>query len=271
MTIILIIAIAVFCYAGFQLYKIFHTYKASNDEYDKIASSYTMPYEGSSSNGSTDNSTDSSEKGIKAEASGEEYEDADPPLSVDWEALKSINPDITGWIYIDALSSISYPVCKGTDNEYYLHKTFEKQDLFSGAIFEDYSNASDFSDPNTIIYGHNMKNQSMFGKLKFLKEQETFDKSHYMWILTPEGNYRYRIFAVFDTDYDSDVYTQFNGRGSIFPEWAEKMKGLSEVNAGDMTFNENDFVVTLSTCTSNDNVRCVVLAKCVSSDRPVVK
>ncbi|MFR3321064.1 MAG: sortase domain-bontaining protein [Lachnospiraceae bacterium] len=75
-----------------------------------------------------------------------------------------MNSDIVGWLRIRALD-ISYPVVQGKDNDYYLHRTFEKTDNFAGCLFVNSYNMGDFTDQNTIIYGHNMKNGSMFGKL----------------------------------------------------------------------------------------------------------
>src|SRR5699024_10695797 len=85
---------------------------------------------------------------------------------------------------------------QGEDNDYYLHRTFRGQENFAGSIFVDASNAADFSDPNTIIYGHNMKNGSMFGTLRRLYDQEKYKDSKYLWICTPEGKFRYEIFSL---------------------------------------------------------------------------
>ncbi len=104
----------------------------------------------------------------------------EPPLAVDFESLKAINPDVKGWLYIEALD-ISYPVVQGPDNDTYLHTTYEgtSRTNFAGSIFLDYQNQDDFSDGNTIVYGHNMKNLSMFGKLKQMKEQKKYRDSVY--------------------------------------------------------------------------------------------
>ena len=262
--IIMIIAACVFLFSAYKLYGILHAYHETDKEYDAIRNEYTSPYEtaedSSLISGEAASDPAGSDSGV--------YEDGIPPLSADWDKLKKTNEDIVGWIYVEALPDISYPVCRGEDNDYYLHRTFERQSIFSGAIFEDCHNSPYFDDPNTIIYGHNMKSGAMFGKLKQLKNEETFGKSPYVWILTPEGNYRYRIFAVFDTPYDSDVYTQFTGAGEIVSEWAEKMHKQSVIPTG-IELKDDDYYITLSTCTSDSSKRCVAIAKCVSSERPV--
>lgn len=94
-------------------------------------------------------------------------------FEVDFDGLKAQNPDVAAWIQIPALE-VSYPVVKGTDNEYYLHHMFDGQEHKNGSIFIDYHNQADFTDHNTIIYGHNMKNGSMFGTLSRYQEESLY-------------------------------------------------------------------------------------------------
>ena len=115
-------------------------------------------------------------------------------------------------IYVDALPDISYPIVKGKDNQTYLHQTYEKNYNFAGTIFVDYENSGDFSDCNTLVYGHNMKNGSMFGHLKkFREDDKLYKQDKYFWILTPERNYRYEIITAYTTGVNSDTYTLFKG------------------------------------------------------------
>ena len=204
---------------------------------------------------------------LKTDTGDEVYEDADPPLEIDWEELRKINEDIVGWIYIDALPDISYPILRGRDNDYYLHHTARREYLFSGSIFEDYHNSPDFSDPSTIVYGHNMKDGSMFASLKKMNDQKIVDADPYFWILTPAGNYRYRIYSVMTTSVSSDVYLLHSYNGSEFLEWEKKMLSLSSVKS-DVKLLETDKTVVLSTCTSDSSMREVVIGKCVSGIRP---
>lgn len=130
-----------------------------------------------------------------------------------------MNPDVVGWIYVEALNHISYPIVQGKDNETYLHQTYEGNYNFAGTLFIDYENSSDFNDCNTLVYGHNMKNGSMFGHLKkFAEDQNVYNKSKYFWILTPDKNYRYEIISAYTTGVDSDTYTLFKGPGEEFSE-----------------------------------------------------
>ena len=274
---ILLIALAVFCYSGWRLYTIQRNYSAADGEYASLADEFTTPSKGGGSSGAADSQGGDGGAGGSAAASSAEsgdttgvqhyIEDAEPPVDVDWEYLKAINPEIVGWLYVDAKDNINYPICRGEDNDFYLHHTFRGDYLFAGSIFEECMNSPDFSDPNTIVYGHNMRNGSMFAGLKQLKSADVLNKSPYFWILTPDGNYRYHIICVMDTPVNSEVYTLFPGKGPAFLEWEKNLQKNSYVE-NEVPLAEDDFVVTLSTCTSDSDVRCVVIGKCVSSTRP---
>ena len=174
--------------------------------------------------------------------------------------MKKVNEDVIGWIYVEALG-LSYPVVKGDDNSYYLHRTYEKTYNFAGTIFIDYENSPDWNDCNTIVYGHNMKNGTMFGQLKKYVQEDAYAKSHYFWILTPEKNYRYEIFSAYTTAVNSNTYTLFKGPGKEFDEYVKDMKKNSEIKTEDVELDMRDHIVTLSTCTGNDATRFVVQGK----------
>lgn len=269
-TIVLIAAIAVFCFAGFRLLSILHDYQSSNNEYKKIAESFTKETGTDSKNAGEDtpSGNDSENESLSGNRAADLIEDAEPPLNVDWTKLKAVNSDIIGWIYVDGETRINYPILKAEDNDYYLHRTFEKEHRYAGSIFMDYHNHSDFADPDTIIYGHNMRNGSMFGMLKFLYDQEKYDKDPYFWILTPDGNYRYHIFAIFRTKVDSAVYTLFSQNGPEFLDWEKNLQKASGVS-NSVPLTEQDKTVILSTCATDKNERTVVIGKCVSSQKPM--
>lgn len=185
-----------------------------------------------------------------------------PPINVNWKSLKKINQDIVGWLYIGALD-ISYPVVQGKDDDYYLHRTFERKDNFAGAIFVEAENRGDFTDPNTIVYGHNMMNGSMFGKLSELTEKEKYKKDPYFWILTPRGNLRYRMISIHVTGVTSEVYTMFNGVDQAFLDWCEEMQKQSAVEIQDEVFTIHSRIVTLSTCTGDAATRYVVQGQAI--------
>ena len=182
-----------------------------------------------------------------------------PPIDVDWESLKEINEDIVGWLYIGALD-LSYPVVHGEDDDYYLHRTFERKDNFAGSIFIEADNAGDFRDPNTIVYGHNMLNGSMFGSLSNLTsgQEPKYKDNSWFWIMTPDGNYRYRMFSIHVTGVTSDVYTLFTGTDDKFLDWCKEMTEASSVELEEQEFTLHSKIVTLSTCTGDSGTRYVV-------------
>ena len=249
LTIALIVAIAVFCYAAFNLYHIYTEYKKGTDEYNQIEEMAV-----------TERDADS------AEVAGPSAQ-IKPPIEVDFDKLKSVNEDVVGWIYVDALPDISYPIVKGKDNQTYLHQTYEKNYNFAGTIFVDYENSGDFSDCNTLVYGHNMKNGSMFGHLKkFREDDKLYKQDKYFWILTPERNYRYEIISAYTTGVNSDTYTLFKGPGEEFEKYLETIKGYSEIQTDDTDLTIKDKIVTLSTCTGNESTRFVVQGKRVDAE-----
>lgn len=249
LTIALIVAIAVFCYAAFNLYHIYTDYKKGTDEYNQIEEMAV-----------TERDADS------AEVAGPSAQ-IKPPIEVDFDKLKSVNEDVVGWIYVDALPDISYPIVKGKDNQTYLHQTYEKNYNFAGTIFVDYENSGDFSDCNTLVYGHNMKNGSMFGHLKkFREDDKLYKQDKYFWILTPERNYRYEIITAYTTGVNSDTYTLFKGPGEEFEKYLETIKGYSEIQTDDTDLTIKDRIVTLSTCTGNESTRFVVQGKRVDAE-----
>lgn len=249
LTIALIAAIAVFCYAAFNLYHIYTEYRKGTDEYNQIEEMAV-----------TERDADS------AEVAGPSAQ-IKPPIEVDFDKLKSVNEDVVGWIYVDALPNISYPIVKGKDNQTYLHQTYEKNYNFAGTIFVDYENSGDFSDCNTLVYGHNMKNGSMFGHLKkFREDDKLYKQDKYFWILTPERNYRYEIISAYTTGVNSDTYTLFKGPGEEFEKYLETIKGYSEIQTDDTDLTIKDRIVTLSTCTGNESTRFVVQGKRVDSE-----
>ena len=228
LTLVLIVAIAVFCYAAVNLFHIYTEYKKGTDEYNHIEQMAV-----------TDRAPDA-----QTEVAGPDAEPK-PPIDVDFAALKSVNEDVVGWIYVEALDNISYPIVQGKDNE----------------------NSGDFSDCNTLIYGHNMKNGSMFGHLKkFVEDQGLYNKSRYFWILTPDKNYRYEIISAYTTGVDSDTYTLFKGPGEEFQNYLETIRGYSEIQTDPGELTIKDKIVTLSTCTGNESTRFVVQGKRVNSE-----
>ncbi|EET58397.1 sortase, SrtB family [Marvinbryantia formatexigens DSM 14469] len=270
-TLVIIIALGVFCYAGYQLVTIYFAYKAGTDEYSELEGYVNSDRETESFDGENmvENETmaEDGETETDATAGTKKLQEMENPI--DFDSLLAINGDIIGWLEMEALD-ITYPIVQGEDNEYYLHRTFRNQENFAGSIFLDYVNNPDFYNRNSIVYGHNMKNGSMFGTLKQYGEQETYDKSPYFWIYTPDKIYKYEIFACGVVGAYSDCYkTVFSGEED-FMNFINLAKSQSYIDTG-VDVKYGDTVVTLSTCTGDSETRFIVQGKRVRTYQSVPK
>lgn len=245
----ILLCIVVMAVSGTFLIRSLLSYRESQQKYDRLRQ-FTKVNTEEASHETTE------EINLEGETAAEEKVKA--PITVDFATLKSLNPDIVGWIYVEGLD-ISYPLVQAEDNDYYLHRNTDGSYNPSGSIFLEMLNKGDFTDPNTIIYGHNMKDKSMFGSLQEMLNKPEKRETPWFWILTPEGDYRYRVFSMQVTDPESDTYTIFNGRDKKFTDWCERMKDQSTEDMGDFSFTKEDDVVTLSTCANNNAKRTVLL------------
>ena len=143
--IVFIVALSVAIFAGYRLYSIFAEYKAGVDEYSQIADTVVK-----------ERDADAEKVQKLKDAKGKIVKHWTAPLEVDFDELESINKDVAGWLYMEALPDISYPIVQGTDNDYYLHHTYKKKKYLQGPFLW-IAKLKDFSDQNTIVYGHNMK------------------------------------------------------------------------------------------------------------------
>ena len=141
-------------------------------------------------------------------SSDEEPEQEGEPeqVYVDFAALEGVNSDIVAWLY-GADTGLNYPIVQAEDNDYYLYRLLDGTWNKNGTIFMDYVNRSDFSDQNTLVYGHHMKSGAMFGALVQYKKQEFYDAHPYLYLYTPQQSYRLDLIAGSVVDYDDAVYS----------------------------------------------------------------
>ena len=245
----MVIALCVFCYSGYRLVMIYMEYKAGTDEYSALEEKYIL------------------KDTVSTESAGAEDNEPTMKNPIDFDGLKQINSDIIAWISVGAID-ISYPVAQGEDNDYYLHHTFEDQENIAGCIFMDYECDKNFTDSHTIIYGHNMRNESMFGKLKKFKDEDVFNSDAFFWIYTPEKIYRYEIFACQEVGATSATYQhQFDDKEK-FQEYIDTTFAES-ILIRDIEVTSEDKIVTLSTCTGNAATRFVVQGKLLETYKAV--
>lgn len=255
--IILSICVGGFGFSAYTLYGYYRTYKDGEDEYEKLRT-YIQENGDNGSNANAD-------KGESSDKKKTEADDFKAP-KVDFDELKDINSDIIGWIKVQG-TVINYPIVQGDDNTYYLKKTFEKQSNYSGAIFMDYLNAPDFSSDNTVLYGHNLKTGEMFGGLQKYEKKDYLKNHKYIWIITPESNKKYEIFASYKTDERSEVYTlEFNSFADM--DGYFRLAKESSFFSSDSILLQDDKILTLSTCVSGDEEgRRVVQAKLIEDEK----
>lgn len=188
-------------------------------------------------------------------------EEEDPELeklaSIDLNALREVNPDVIGWIRIPE-TRIDYPILQGEDNDYYLNHTWQNNRNIAGSIFMEQMCTPDFTDYNTILYGHNMQNGSMFaGILKYQKVN--YYKTHpYIYLVTDEGVFRYEVFAAYRAALDSRAYSL------SIQEDASKERFLNAALESDETDNPitppiTDRILTLSSCYGGSGTRRFVV------------
>ncbi|MBQ6734589.1 MAG: sortase [Lachnospiraceae bacterium] len=244
LTYIIVACVVLFLVAGFFLLRIYLNYRRGADEYAELNANYVVMPETASA-GETD----------AAAAEAEEY----PRLNIDFNSLSALNEDLVGWIYVPGCG-ISYPIVRGQDNDYYLNHTFLKSSSSSGAIFMDYQDAAGFIDFNTFIYGHNLKDGTMFTALgNYRTDPDLIREYPYFYIYRSNGSIRkYRICAFYNDEGYSDSYFRVTtpedkaayiamiNTKSVMTQGLPLAEGEHEVSA-------QDLLVTLSTC--QDSVR----------------
>lgn len=242
--IVLIVCICVFLFAGYQLVMIYLNYQEAENEYSNLAKQYIRTPEVTQSQ----------------EAVTEEELDY-PPMDIDFDALREINDQVVGWLYVEACD-ISYPIVKGEDNEYYLNHTFEKNVNSSGAIFMDMVNNESFLNYNTFLYGHNMRNGAMFGTLKDLYRDDTLcELKPYVYVYLEEEVLKYQIFSYYITTDTSDSYMNF-GTEEEYKAYVDKVISRSSYKT-DLDMSAGNPLLSLSTCSGPSDGNQRFLVHCV--------
>lgn len=177
--------------------------------------------------------------------------------------LMAINEDTIGWITFEN-PDISYPIMQAEDNVFYLRRSFSKERRSAGSIFMEAINHSNFEDAHTIIYGHNMRDLSMFGQLKYYKDEAFYEGNEFFTIYTDTETYHYQIFAYYDVPEYSDVYTIWYTPDENFEVALASMQEKSYYDTG-VEVTAQDKILTLSTC-STEGKRFVIHAKRVAKE-----
>ena len=185
----------------------------------------------------------------------------DEKYAVDFEKLKEKNSDVVAWLKVNG-TNIETTVVKTTDNDYYLTHNFNKEYNSAGWIFADYKNKVDGTDKNIVIYGHNMRDDSMFGSLKWVINEDWYNNedNKYITLITENETQVYEVFSVYQIEKE-DYYIQTNfNTEKEFNTFAQTIKKRSKKDFN-VDVNENDNILTLSTCANNNKYRVVLHAK----------
>ncbi len=234
-------------YGGWQLLSRTREYRAAEDTYRDLAQyvriAQPVPQELEE--------PEAPEQPTPGQAESEEAptepEDAILWPQVDFEALQQRNPDIVAWIYLEG-TAINYPVVQGSNNSYYLRRLFDGSYNNAGTLFMDYRNTEGFLDRNTVFYGHNMQNGSMFADLPKFESQAYYEAHPTALVMTPDGNYRLEFFAGYTTHVTDDAWKMFFGSDEEFAQWLRQAGESSDFESG-IQPTAQDRLITLSTCT----------------------
>ena len=192
--------------------------------------------------------------------------DIDPMFSISFDvspldAARELadNPDIVAYLFIEG-TNVSNVVVQGPDNAFYLHRDMFGNRNVNGSLFMDYRNAPNFTDPNTIVYGHNMNNGTMFHNLRYYMQRDFFEAHPHIKVITDDTIFVYEIFSAFSTHIDFD-YIQVDFEDDEFGELVEEIVRRSVYDTS-VEVSAEDRILVLSTCTNvNRNTRMVVVGR----------
>lgn len=238
--IILVISVGVFIFAAYNLINIFLAYHKADVIYDNIQQDVL--------------DEDSHTKVVI----GEDEQEVEIPFTYNHQALLNINSQGIGYIYIPSIDC-RLPMVQGDDNDYYLTHTFNKEYSANGCLFEDYRINGGLSASQIIIYGHNMRNGAMFGKLKNYQDYSFWNNSgnDVFYIYTGNVIKEYKIFSCYISEAISDTYTFNFPTLESMRDYAVNMKAKSMYDTG-FDVSTATQVITLSTCTNDGEQRFIV-------------
>ena len=210
---LLIICIFIFCISTWKLYGYYRSYKKAKDTYSKIA-----------------------KENVKISKN---------ERKIDFKKLKSQNQDIAGWIYIRG-TTIDYPIVQGKDNEEYLHQDFNKKKSSSGTIFLDNNCKKDFTSDNNIIYGHHMKNGTMFAQLLKFREKSFLKKHNEIMIFTPDRTIHLKVISAYAQKAQNKIPVTF-ANDKQKKAYIKKIESMSEQTIKTSRINDSH-IYTFVTC-----------------------
>ncbi|MBQ9720256.1 MAG: class B sortase [Oscillospiraceae bacterium] len=255
--------VGVFLFSGYKLYSIVHGYKTAERQYDSLTDRYVA---------AASPTPTAAAQPFPAQTAPEATPEPErSPIQVDFNELRNESADVVGWIYSEG-TQINYPIAQSlldnhaTAEYYYLYRDIHGNYSGNGTPFLDSYCAADFNNYNSIVYGHHMKDGSMFASLDYYRTAGYYEQHPVMYLNTPGQNYRIDIFAGYVTDADSNTYTIFFPDDNSFLLYCQDMKAQSDFPSN-VAFQAGDRIITLSTCSYEWNdARYVIQGKLVPID-----
>ena len=185
-------------------------------------------------------------------------DDTKEELTEQVRQLSAEHSDAVGWLYIPG-TNMNYPILQAEDNQYYSHRAADGSYLYAGSLFMEYRGASDFSDFNSVIYGHNMGNKTMFADIPNYENEDYFMNHSYGWLTTKDEVRLIDFFAVARTSDTSGLYLA----APTFEEWDLQLRNSASIYK-EIGVSADDNLITLSTCTSAEgNSRTILVGKII--------
>lgn len=182
-----------------------------------------------------------------------------PEKNLDWNKLHKENEDIYAWITVTD-TTVDYPVLQHpTDNTYYLNNNIDGTPGYPGCIYTEDYNAKDFSDKNTVLYGHNLKDKTMFSSLHNYEEENTFSKDQYIYIWTENDVFVYKVFAAYEFNSNHLLLNYDYNNEYVYEQYIKDIFNVKDNGYGianikdDIDVTKEDRIITLSTCTTDHN------------------
>ena len=260
--VILVLCLCMLSFSGWKLFGILKGYKEGKDTYNEISNTVLR---------------DPSLPSVASIESRVEDDDIWPLVDsrvsvhipeIDFDALLDISNLAVAWLYSPD-TVINYPVGQASNNSYFLDHTLNGRYNSGGCLFLDYRNSGDFSDDNSIIYGHHMNNGTMFNTLEDYRRQDYFDEHPVIYMTTEDAKYRLEIFAGYVTPSTSDAYVMNFRSDSQKQAWIDARYAKSRFESG-IVVTPEDNIVTLSTCVYDyTNARYVLHCKLVKCENGI--
>ena len=182
-----------------------------------------------------------------------------PEKNLDWNKLHKENEDIYAWITVTD-TTVDYPVLQHpTDNTYYLNNNIDGTPGYPGCIYTEDYNAKDFSDKNTVLYGHNLKDKTMFSSLHNYEKEDTFSKDQYIYIWTENDVFVYKVFAAYEFNSNHLLLNYDYNNEYVYEQYIKDIFNVKDNGYGianikdDIDVTKEDRIITLSTCTTDHN------------------